>query len=497
MAEIDTNVIYCGDNMERLGQLPAESVDLIYPPFFSNRDYEVIWGDEAEVRSFEDRWEGGMQHYIEWMRQRSMQLHRVMKPTATLYLHCDPSASHYLKVMLDGLFGGESFLSEVVWKRTSAHSSAKRYGPVHDTLLVYAKSGAYTWNRTYQPYDPVYVETFFDQTDGDGRRWKRNDLTGAGTRNGETGLPWRGIDVTSKGRHWAHPPDRLDELNAEGRIHWPAKPGGMPRLKQYPEDSPGVPLQDIWTDIRPMHNLSRERLGYPTQKPEALLERILTASSNPGDIVLDPFCGCGTTVAVAERMRRRWIGIDISPTAARIMRRRLNYQGAYDFSIVGLPENADDLRNLKPFEFQNWIIDAVHGVHAPRKVGDMGIDGYSFFERLPIQVKQSDRVGRHVIDGFETAVRREGKHKGFVIAFSFTRGAHEEAARVKQDGLDIGLVTVSSLLDNPVEEPLRRGLSEMTAELLELARRAAKRGVVTAAPPSRSAAELVASDQTA
>lgn len=201
---LETDVLYCGDNLERLAVLPSESVDLIYldPPFFSNRKYEVIWGDEAEVRSFEDRWEGGINHYIAWMRERVMEMHRVLKPTGSIYLHCDPHASHYLKVMMDEFFGPTNFRSEVIWKRTSAHSSAKRYGPVHDTLLFYSKSNRYTWNQSYQPYTEDYIETFFDQVDRDGRRWKRENLTGSGTRNGKTGQPWRGIDITAKGRHW-------------------------------------------------------------------------------------------------------------------------------------------------------------------------------------------------------------------------------------------------------------------------------------------------------
>jgi len=264
---------------------------------------------------------------------------------------------------------------------------------------------------------------------------------------------------------------------------------------------PGVVVPDICTDISPINSRARERTGYPTQKPEALLERILTASSDRGDVVLDPFCGCGTTLVVAERLKRRWIGIDISPTAVRIMRRRLIRAGA-EPSIVGLPETEDALRSLKPFEFQNWVIDTLNGRHARRRVADMGIDGYSFLENLPIQVKQSDKVGREVIDGFETAVRRERAHKGYVTAFSFTKGAYDEVARVKSEGLEIALVEVRTLLDNPPEREPESGLEEMILDLLKGAREAAqaalRRGAAWSQPrPSDarpSVAELIASD---
>ncbi len=487
--DLKTGVIYCEDNLERMGRLPPDSVDLIYldPPFFSNRDYEVIWGDEAEMRSFEDRWTGGMNYYVRWMRDRVREMHRVLKPTGSVFLHCDWHASRYLGVMADGIFGLSNFRSEIIWKRTSAHSSAKRPGPVHDTLLFYTKSGRYTWNQLYQPYTDDYVETFFDQTDPDGRRWKRSDLTGAGTRNGETGRSWRGIDVTAKGRHWGRPPRELDELDAEGRIHWPKKSGGMPRLKQYPEDLPGVPLQDVWTDIRPLHNLAAERLGYPTQKPEALLERIVGMGSNRGDVILDPFCGCGTTLAVAQRMGRRWIGIDVSPTAVEIMRARLKKLGAEDVVVVGEPDSEAKLRELKPFEFQNWVIRRVDGTHSPRKTGDMGIDGFSFLDRLPIQIKRSERVGRPVVDNFETAVERYGAEKGYIVAFSFTKGAYDEAARVEAaKGLRVELVTVRELL---------LGTSPLVAPILN--RRVFEMPLPRARPKSSlpSAEELVASDQ--
>ena len=464
---LETGVLYRNDNLQRLTAMPDASVDLIYldPPFFSNRNYEVVWGDEAEVRSFEDRWEGGIRHYIGWMEERVREMHRILAPTGSLYLHCDPHASHYLKVMLDAMFGMANFRSEVIWKRTGSHNSAKRWGPVHDVLLFYTKSGTYTWNTTYQPYDPEYIERAFRQSDERGD-FQPVTLTGPGRREGESGQPWRGTDPTAVNRHWQPPAmlydlyrkvtgedlsqypllERLEKADDAGLIYWPKRGKGVPRFKQYAHLSPGLPAQDVVVDIPPLQSQSAERLGYPTQKPESLLDRIVASSSNPNDVVLDPFCGCGTTIAVAEDLGRQWLGIDISTTAMEVMRRRLWNRNRSTPTIVDMPETENDLRHLKPFEFQNWIVNAVHGTHSPRRSGDMGIDGYWFFTRDPIQVKRSDRVGRNVVDNFETAVRREEHDTGYIIAFSFTRGAHEEAARAKDDGLDIRLVTVKEVL---------------------------------------------------
>ena len=459
-ASLETGVLYRDDNLDRLAELPSDSVDLIYldPPFFSNRVYEVIWGDEAEVRSFEDRWDGGIQHYIGWMQQRVVELHRVLKSTGSLYFHCDPHASHYLKVMLDDVFGLQNFRSEVIWKRTSAHNSAKRWGPVHDTILFYSRSDRFAWNKVFQPLPQETIDRWYNNVEpGTGRPYNRADLTASGVRAGESGGAWRGRNPSAKGRHWAIPrfvgslveglttSDALDALDAAGRIHWPKRADGMPMLKRYLDESRGIPAQDVVTDISPLNNVAAERLGYPTQKPEALIERFVAASSQPGDVVLDPFCGCGTTVAVAARLRREWIGIDISPTAIEIMKRRLIRIGV-DPAIANAPENLADLKALKPFEFQNWVINAMNGTHSPRKVGDMGIDGFSFLTRDPIQVKQSERVGRPTVDSFQTAVRRHGSDSGYIVAFSFSRGAVEEVARARSEGLNIRLVRVPELL---------------------------------------------------
>jgi DNA modification methylase len=471
---LETDVLLCGDNLDLLSGFPSDCVDLIYldPPFFSNRKYEVIWGDEAEVRSFEDRWEGGINHYIDWMRHRMIQLRRVLKETGSVYVHCDPSASHYLKVMLDGIFGAESFRNEIVWKRTpfagSSKARARQLPRSHDLLFFYTKGDAWTWNAPTSPYSAAYLA-----------RFKWDDQDGRG--------PYRKTLLKT------YSEETFERLKAEDRLVAPVRKGAMWSYKQYLAESSGtVQVDDVWVDVNAINPVARERLGYPTQKPEALLERIIEASSARGDIILDPFCGCGTTVAVAERLRRQWIGMDISPTAVRLMQRRMARVGV-SATTYGLPETEADLRALKPFEFQNWVISELHGTHSPRRSGDMGIDGYSFLERLPIQVKQSDRIGRNVVDNFETAIRRDGSHKGYIIAFSFGRGAHEEVARVKAEGLEIALVTVSTLLKNPVESELEPGLDEMTELLLRHAKEAAARASLRETPPDRRAEELVSS----
>jgi DNA modification methylase len=502
---LETAVIYCDDNLHRMSVMPAESVDLIYldPPFFSNRQYEVIWGDEAEVRSFEDRWEGGMNHYIGWMRERLLEIRRVLKSTGSVYLHCDPHASHHLKIAMDDIFGATSFRNEIIWKRTSAHSSAKRYGPVHDVILFYTMSDTYVWNEQFEPLPRETAEAWYNNVeDGTGRRFNRADLTAPGRRTGSSGAVWRGTNPTDKGRHWAIPGfvgtlvagldtlDALEALDAAGRIHWPKRADGVPMLKRYLDESRGIPAQDVITDIY-VNNVSRERVGFPTQKPEALLERFIRASSNVADVVLDPFCGCGTTLVAAHRLGRRWVGIDISPTACNVIYRRLVKTGAAVREPVGMPTTPVELLRLRPFEFQNWIIDRINGIQATRKSGDMGIDGWSFLLKEPVQIKQSERVGRNIVDNFETAIKRAGHDRGYVIAFSYTRGAREEVARVKGEaGLDIRLIKVADLLERPdwvmVQMGIVGGLPQLSvAPMPQLS------------PTRRSAEELVASDSAA
>jgi DNA modification methylase len=405
---LETSVIQCADNLEALAELPADCIDVIYldPPFFSNRHYEVIWGDEAEVRSFEDRWEGGVQVYISWMRERVAEMHRVLRPTGSFFLHCDWHASHYLKVMADEIFGRRHFRNELVWHYSGWNKKLKnKFEQRSDVILFYGKSDDQIFNGYARPWasKAEYVKV---------RKQK--------------------VRVDDKGREYV-----LSDA------------GGGKRVKRYLDEAmaAGVNVDNVW-DIDKLNNSSRELLGYPTQKPEALLERIILAASNPGQIVLDPFCGCGTTIAVAERLKRKWIGMDISPTAVGLMKRRVERAGATGVRVEGLAQTEAGLRALKPFEFQNWVIQQVNGTHSPRRTGDMGIDGYSFMYHEPIQVKQSDSVGRNVVDNFETAMERSGKDVGYVVAFSFTKGAYEEAARAKSAGRGtIVLIKASDLLD--------------------------------------------------
>jgi DNA modification methylase len=493
-ALVDTRIIYCGDCLDQLKHLPNQCVDLCYidPPFNSNRNYEVFWGETKEKRSFEDR-HASTQAYIEYMRPRCVEIARVLKKTGSFYYHCDWHASHYVKVMLDVIFGENNFQNEIVWKRTFAHSSAVRYGTVHDTIFFYSGSDEYTWNKQFQPYDPAYVETFFDRQDPDGRKWMRMDLTGDGVRNGDSGEPWRGIDVTAKGRHWAIPLEemlqyrlpadatsqqKLDALDAAGAIHWPKKEKGVPRLKRYADTSPGVPLQTVWNDIRPIHNLSPERLGYPTQKPLALLERIINASSRENDVVLDAFCGCGTALVAAQKLSRQWIGIDISPTACRVMAKRLRgvsrlpederlWRIGRGFVVRDLPQTESQLRRMPPFEFENWAVIALGGIANKVQVGDMGLDGRIYPVSVvptvkagsldfmdvwyPIQVKQKDKTGRPDIDSFEAAMIRSERTKGFFISFDFTSEALSEIQRFfKQTGRVIVPLTVREILDEEI-----------------------------------------------
>ncbi len=439
------NALYYGDNLGILRRYVADaSVDLVYidPPFNSNANYNVLFKEHdgasatSQIKAFDDTWHwdvvadrtyrellkradpvaqaiyafyqllgtSDMLAYLVMMAARLVELHRVLKPTGTFYLHCDPSASHYLKIVLDAIFGPTNFLSEIDWKRTGSHSSANRWGPVHDVILVYAKKrGTHTWNRPYVPLDEGHRKRHYGQVDADGRAYTHGELTAPGTRNGRSGVSWRGFDVATLGRHWCTTVEKLDELDRQGRIYFPPG-GGWPRLVKYQEESLGRAIGDVWDDIPPLNMKARERLGYPTQKPEALLRRIVAASSNPGDIVLDAFCGCGTTVAAAQSLGRRWIGIDITHTAIAVISERLNahFGAGTAPPPIGQPQTVEDARQLakeSPYAFEDWAVEMVGADQPARKRGsDKGIDGRRVFgltpEGKPLEMLVSVKSGK-------------------------------------------------------------------------------------------------------
>ncbi len=476
---LDPHRIYCGDNLDVLRRMPAACVDLIYidPPFNSNRLYETFWGETKEKRSFDDRHES-TKAYIDFMRPRCVELARVLKPTGSFYMHCGWQASHYVKVMFDQIFGESNFQNEIVWKRSSAHSDTKqgmaRYGRICDSIFFYTAGREWTWNPQHQPYSDEYVRERFVGADPDGRRWKSGDLTAA-KGGGDTDFEWRSCRPP-KGRYWAYSRANLDRLFAEGRVHFTRN--GFPRLKQYLDEMPGVPLQNLWTDISPVNSQAADRIGYPTQKPLPLLERIIKSSSDADDIVLDAFCGCGTALVAAEKLGRRWVGIDCSPTACRVMATRLEkdcqLREGKHFHVIGLPRSVEQLRRMPHFEFQNWAVVALGGIPNKTQSGDMGIGGRIFpvdaigddirkkpgeldFMDVwyPVQVKQKDKAGRPDIDSFEAVMMREGRAKGFFVAFDYTSDALREIdGFFKRTRKVIVPLTVQEILDEEIAKKL-------------------------------------------
>ncbi len=483
---VDTRVIYCGDNLEQLKKLPDACIDLIYidPPFNSNRNYEVFWGETKEKRSFEDR-HASTQAYIEFMRPRCLEMARVLKKTGSFYYHCDWHASHYVKVMLDQIFGENNFQNEIVWKRSTAHSDArqgsKHYGRLHDVLLFYTGGpDAYRWNQLYLPLSDEYIESHYTNIDSDGKRFRWDNLTGPG--GAAKGNAY--YEVLGVKKYWRYTKEKMDQMIAEGRVAIPPK-GKIPAQKRYLIDSKGVPLQSVWDDLSPVNSQAKESLGYPTQKPLPLLERIIKTSSNENDIVLDAFCGCGTTLIAAQNLNRQWIGIDISPTACRVMAKRLrdvcklredeNYwRHGKGFVVRDLPWTEDKLRKIPPFEFENWAVIALGGIPNKTQVGDMGIDGriypvgtqptpvnpdaaeLSFMDDwFPIQVKQMDKVGRPDIDKFEAAMLRTRRKKGFFVGFDYSHDALGEIdGFFRREHTVIVPLTVRDILDEQIARKL-------------------------------------------
>jgi len=431
------NRLYYGDNLEVLRKhIRDESVDLVYldPPFNSNRAYNVLFKhqtgteSQAQIEAFDDTWawtqeseaaysdllihgspqvadgieamrkllgDNDVLAYLVMMTARLVELRRVLKANGSLYLHCDPVASHYLKIILDAIFGPTAFRNEIIWKRTSAHSDsgqgARQLGRIHDVILFYNKGAQSRWNTIFLPYTAEYVATAYRNIDDQGRRYQTQPLH-AKQPGGDTSYEWKG-KVPPPGRYWAYSRENMERLDSEGRIHYSRT--GTPRYKIFLDESEGRSLQDIWDDIAPVHTQPSERLGFPTQKPVALLERIIKMSSNEGDVVLDPFCGCGTTVDAAQRLGRQWAGIDITYLAIDLIDTRMrntfpDIAGTYE--IVGIPKDLEGAAALfarNPFDFERWAVSLVDGTPNERQVGDKGSDGVI---RFPIDGKQIGKV---------------------------------------------------------------------------------------------------------
>src|SRR3972149_6885065 len=471
------NTLYYGDNLH-IRQEPTknESIDLIYldPPFNSKRVYNVYLktpkghSSEAQVTAFEDSWTWGEQAeqeynellhqpntdvaemiasirkflnesdvmaYLVMMSNRLLELHRVLKPTGSLYLHCDPTASHYLKIVLDAIFGADGFRNEVIWKRTTAHNDPTRWGRVHDTLFFYSKSDKPTWNDVFTPYGDEYKERF-RFTDPDGRKWTDDNLTAKGLSGGGYTYDYKGSTSL-----WRVPPETMKRLDSEGRLHF-TKNGGI-RLKRYLDELPGLQIQDVVTDIFPINSQATERLGYPTQKPLALLERIIQASSNPGDIVLDPFCGCGTAVAAAEKLGRRWIGIDITHPAISLMQARLRDSFGINVQIEGSPTEVEGARKLAQQlpngreQFELWALTLVGAMPqggVQKKGAGKGVDGIVTFtgadgkpETCIVSVK-SGGVGAAMIDQLRGAMEAHRAAMGLFVTLEEPTGPMKAGA---------------------------------------------------------------------
>jgi len=488
MTEPWKNKLYFGDNLDILRKyVPSESIDLIYldPPFNSKATYNVLFKTKngaqvaAQIAAFEDTWHWSIESeiayrevivgggkisallealfkflgpndimaYLTMMAIRLKELHRVLKPTGAIYLHCDPTASHYLKLLMDAIFGVTCFKNEIIWKRTTTKSDyrqgATNWPRVHDVLLYYQRrpNTRNTFTQPFAEYSEEYLEKFYRHRDPDGRRYMLDNLAAPGA--GSRGHPqYEFMGVT---RYWRYNKDKMERLLAEGRIVQ-TKPGAVPRYKRYLDEMPGVAIGDVWTDISPLQAHARERLGYQTQKPEALLRRIIKANSNEGDVVLDPFCGCGTAINVAEELGRKWIGIDIAYVAILLVKRRLKKSFEPElapFVVEGTPKTLQDARTMAEsgphgrYQFQWWVLDQLgaRGVNERKKGADRGVDGMILFfdddteipKKILIQVK-SGHVGRGDIAKLRGDMEAQGATLGaFVTLQPWTAPMEKEA----------------------------------------------------------------------
>ncbi len=459
------NQLYYGDNLHVLrASVATESVDLVYldPPFNSQANYNVLFKAptgqqlQAQIEAFEDTWhwndhaesafddvmrsgngnvaellramrsflkENDMMAYITMMAVRLLELHRVLKPTGSLYLHCDPTASHYLKTLMDGIFGAEFFRNEIIWQRTNVHNDSKTWSRVSDTILFYSKGSAFTWNKPLMPHSEEHLTAKYSNVDEKGRRYTLSDMTSPAPR---PNMMYEGKGFPFPPNGWRYSKETMQRLDDEGRVWYPRMKTGTldllkrPRLIRFLEEMPGTVMGNIWMDISPINSQAQERLGYPTQKPLALLERIIRASSNERDIVLDPFCGCGTAVHAAQKLRRKWIGIDITHLAISLIERRLRdaFRGII-FEVHGTPKDLDGARALAAldkYQFQWWAVSLVDAIPygGKKKGADTGIDGTIYFkpdgkatEKAIVSVKGGDNVGVPMVRDLGHVVDRE------------------------------------------------------------------------------------------
>jgi adenine specific DNA methylase Mod len=470
------NHLYYGDNLQVLREhVKDESVDLVYldPPFNSQATYNVLFKSpagaqsQAQIEAFEDTWhwnesaesafdevmrsgngnvaemlralrsflkETDMMAYLSMMAVRLLELHRVLKITGSLYLHCDPTASHYLKILLDAIFGTDNFQNEITWKRTSAHSDGKQgsrhFGRITDTILFYSRSNKSKWNVLYTPYSQEYLDRDYRRVESDGRRYRLDNIQGPG--GAEKGNPE--YEIMGVTRYWRYSKKKMEALIEAGRIIQ-TSPGSVPQYKRYLDEMPGIPLQNLWDDLPLINNRSNEFLGYPTQKPLSLLERIVNASSDEGDVVLDPFCGCGTAVHAAQKLGRAWIGIDVTHLAISLIEKRLKdaFPGIV-FAIHGTPKDlggAQALADQDKYQFQWWAVSLVDAVPygGKKKGADTGIDGFIYFkpdgkitEKAIVSVKGGGNVSVPMIRDMGHVVDREKAKIGIFITLAEPTG---------------------------------------------------------------------------
>lgn len=531
------NVLYCGDNLRVLREeIRPESVDLVYldPPFNSQEDYGVIYREAdgskaaAQVSVFEDTWtwnemsalahyqtvtaggpvgqalqafralldEGNMLAYLSMMAPRLAELRNVFKPTGSLYLHCDDTASHYLKLLLDAVFGPRGFRAQIIWKRTTSHNDARRtFGDVVDTIFYYVKSDAAPFWPQYGAYSAHYLASKYRYVDDDGRRYRLSDLRSPHPRPNLT-YDYKGFKPHPNG--WAVSREKMKALDEAGRLEFPRKPEGRIQLRRYLDERKGMPIHNVWDDIRPINAMAAERLGYPTQKPKALLERIIAASSKEGDVVLDPFCGCGTTIDAAQGLKRQWIGIDVTHLAISVIRSRLKNEYPdqdLDIRIAWLPTKEVEARKLAgedPFQFQCWVLGEL-GINPlyQKKGADRGVDGRLFFfeagseSKTPVQIVFSVKGGKlspAFVRDLAGVVQRERAAIGVLVTLERpTREMVKEAASVapfrSRDGSlypGLQILTVKDILEGArVEHPPGRSLSFPDARMARAAAAAA------------------------